>query len=356
MVTCGALEGSWYAVQELDDGQACLDAMGEAPDLILMDVEMPGMNGISTCKALREAGHDEPQVLFISAHDDLETRLAAYNAGGNDFITKPFLAEELAGKVRVAELAIAKRRDIAQQAHYAQQTAFSAMSSMGEMGVVLQFLRASFTCNTPDELAATLFESLAQYGLVGMLELRHGGTRACHSSQGECSPLEHSILGHARDMGRVFQFRDRLAINYPHITLLLPNLPMDSPDKVGRLRDHLAIIAEGAEARLEALENAERRLRQADAIVTTVTELGQVLAEIERQQQDNRMQTLEIGYEYMQQLNEAFIHLGLNDGQETELVNMAQATNERISGLLEADKSLGERLRKVTESLRTLQG
>ncbi|MBV5333424.1 response regulator, partial [bacterium] len=78
------------------------------------------------------------------------------------------------------------------------------------------------------------------------MQLRVQGHSHSYSSQGKCSPLETSILDHAKGMERIFQFHDRLAINYPGITLLALALPLENPDQVGRLRDHLATLAEGA--------------------------------------------------------------------------------------------------------------
>jgi DNA-binding response OmpR family regulator len=63
-----------------------LEAIADGPDLVLMDIEMPGMGGISVCRSIMDSKKTKPQVTFVSAHDDLETRLQAYSAGGTDYI------------------------------------------------------------------------------------------------------------------------------------------------------------------------------------------------------------------------------------------------------------------------------
>jgi CheY-like chemotaxis protein len=342
---------------EFPTGVAALEALDQAPDIVLLDIEMPGLDGIAVCRALREKLGETPQVIFISGHDDLETRLLAYDAGGDDYVVKPYDAEELARKVVVAERALADKRQLAAQANLARNAAFTAMSSMGEMGTVLEFLRASFGCTTPAELARALFTVLGQYGLHGFTELRLGEVGECHSSnQTACTALEVSILGHARKTDRLFQFRDRLAINYPSVTLLLTDLPLDDPERLGRYRDHLAIMAEGMESRLRAMHLERQRTAQADAIVAAVAELTGMLAEIETRQGMHRLRLLELGTDYLEQLNNAFIHLGLTEGQEAELIGMARAAHERVSDLLGDDKSLGEHLGSVADALRHLSG
>lgn len=354
MIVNFELDDPAFHIVEFDRADACLAALDQGPDILLLDVEMPGMDGIALCRAIRAAGHDQAQVIFISSHDDLETRLAAYDAGGNDFMVKPYAPEELMRKVRVAERELMAKNGLSSQANYAQQAAFTAMSSMGEMGVVLDFMRKSFACTTTDALAESLFQALRQYSLHGLLEIRDGERELCYSSQGVCSALEGSILGHARTLQRIFQFHDRLAINYPHVTLLILNLPLDDPDRIGRLRDHLAILAEAGEARLIAMSSENQRLAQAEGIEDAVAELTHALAEIETRQGENRMHSLEATNRYMEELDRAFIHLGLSGTQEASLVSLARAAMSRIVDLLGEDKSLGDSLRNISTRLQSL--
>jgi CheY-like chemotaxis protein len=347
------LAGGAYQLEEFDTGEACIAALERKPDIVLLDIEMPGVSGIEVCRALRARSDDCSQVIFISSHDDLETRLQAYDAGGNDYVVKPYAAEELAKKVAVAERALTGKRLLAEQASYAQMAAFTAMSSMGEMGAVIEFLRASFACSTPAELAHAMFAALGQYGLQGFAELRVGAVSECSSSSGaRCSALEVSILGHARKTDRLFQFHDRLAVNYPSITLLLTNLPLEDPDRAGRYRDHLAIIAEGAQSRLEAMAVEMERARQAEAIVMAVSEITDMLGDIEARQASHRQRMLELSMEFIEALNNAFIHLGLTENQEAVLINMARASHDRIGELLDDDQSLGAHLREIARTLR----
>lgn len=356
MIAVDQLDDPRFEVETFDNGEACLAAMERSPDLILMDVEMPGQDGISVCRSIREAGDSHAQVIFISSHDDLETRLAAFDAGGNDFIVKPYASEELVKKVQVAERFRQEHLGLSQQANYAQQMAFTAMSSMGEMGVVLQFLRASFTCPAAAQLAGAVFEALGQYGLQGIVEIRDETGAHCFSSNGACTPLEASIASHAAGMDRIFQFRDRMAINYPAITLLVPNLPLDNPDFVGRLRDNLALIVEGAETRLAAMKSENQRLAQASAIVQAVAALTQGLAEIETRQGENRIRTLSLTNTYLDDLEETFVHLGLTDAQEGELIALAKKAIDGLGLIQDDGKSLGNRLLQVTAQLRALVG
>ncbi len=81
---CGALGGR--------EGLRVLDE--ERPDLLLLDVMMPGMNGFDVCRALREEGRRIP-VVFLTAKNDIVDKSTGFKAGADDYVTKPFIADEL---------------------------------------------------------------------------------------------------------------------------------------------------------------------------------------------------------------------------------------------------------------------
>ena len=86
-----------YKVRSVINGQMALMAARAAPpDLILLDIRMPDMNGYEVCEALKaeEATADVP-IIFISALDETEDKVRAFTAGGVDYVTKPFQFEEV---------------------------------------------------------------------------------------------------------------------------------------------------------------------------------------------------------------------------------------------------------------------
>ncbi|WP_306602955.1 PleD family two-component system response regulator [Azonexus sp.] len=342
-----------HEIVELESGEAMLASMEQAPDLILLDIEMPGMNGIAACRAMRQAGHDV-QVIFVSASDDLDTRLTAYDAGGNDYIVKPYAAQELARKIEIAGRSKQTALAWHDQAEMAQKAAFAAMSSMAEMGAIQDFLCASFSCATVDELARCIGKTLEQYELQGLVALNFENNKTCFSTRGECTALEISILEHSRNLERIFQFRDRLVINYPYATLLILNLPLHLPERIGRLRDHLAVLAEGAQARFMALHYEAQRLSQAHNLRGIIAELTTTLEDIEQHQKNQRIQVLNINCNQMERLTKAFTHIGLSEAQEEAVASVVQEGIELLSQLQDTGLETGQRLREVTHKLRLL--
>ncbi|GGT22593.1 DNA-binding response regulator [Nonomuraea spiralis] len=95
-----ALELNGFAVRTAADGrQALREVARERPDIIVLDVMMPGMDGFAVARRIREAG-DSPLVLFLTARDAVPDRIAGLTAGGDDYVTKPFSLEEVVLRLR----------------------------------------------------------------------------------------------------------------------------------------------------------------------------------------------------------------------------------------------------------------
>ena len=93
-----AFEG--YQVTSCSDGVGGLEALtGNTFDAVIMDISMPYLDGIGLCRRMRERGHMEP-VLFLTARTTIDDRVTGLDAGGDDYLTKPFSIEELLARLR----------------------------------------------------------------------------------------------------------------------------------------------------------------------------------------------------------------------------------------------------------------
>ena len=106
-------------VTALKSGQALLDYIkeNETPDLILLDINMPGMDGFETLKKLREqeVGQEEIPVIFLTANDDEDSETRGLSLGAMDFIKKPFVPEVLTLRVRHIIDLIRLQRNLSQE-------------------------------------------------------------------------------------------------------------------------------------------------------------------------------------------------------------------------------------------------
>lgn len=323
MILARLLEGE-YAVSAYADGDAFIAAHADF-DAVLLDIEMPGLSGYDTCRRLREYGGDVP-VIFVSAHDTAPERLAAYEAGGDDFITKPIAAAELRHKVATVVRQRESLRQLAAQSASATRAAFSAMSSMGDLGVVIDFLRQGAAAASLDSIARGLVSAMGAWGLRGAVQIRARGERMTVSTEGELSPLQASVLDTMREMGRIFEFGSRAVVNYKHVSLLVNNLPMDDPDKVGRLRDHLAVLAESADIRVSGMDAANERDLQKLGIEGSLAELRNALQRTNQRIVDNRLAGQRHIMDRLEGLARTLGTLGLSEIQENFVGDLVRDT------------------------------
>ena len=89
-----------YKVTAVNDGAQALEAVdGQLPDLVILDVSMPHVDGLTACRMIREKYRSLP-ILMLTARHEISDRVAGLDAGADDYVVKPFALEELSARVR----------------------------------------------------------------------------------------------------------------------------------------------------------------------------------------------------------------------------------------------------------------
>jgi two-component system response regulator MprA len=89
-----------YQVSTAGDGEQALAAIADSrPWLVVLDVQMPRLDGLEVCRRLRAAGEDVP-VLILTVRDGIQDLVTSFNVGADDFLTKPFALDELLVRIR----------------------------------------------------------------------------------------------------------------------------------------------------------------------------------------------------------------------------------------------------------------
>ncbi len=268
-----SLAAAGHEIIEMNSGEEALARLADAedallPDIVFLDIEMaPGMDGYETCRRLREfpALQDRP-VIFLSGHDGLEDRLRAYDAGGSDFMPKPFVPEEV---LRKAEVALRHQRH--QAAHQAENkssfdAAMAALNSLGEFGITLKFSRSALGCRSLRTLASLVIESMHTFGIDCHVQLRTPVETLTRTARGTAQPLEVSVIEKMQTMGRIFTFKNRMIVNYDTVSILVINMPTADEELCGRIRDHVAMIAEATELSANNISQRTEVVMRADEL------------------------------------------------------------------------------------------
>lgn len=253
-VLLSAAFGDHYRFTAFPSAEAFLAGLGDGhPDLVLLDVGLPGMDGYALCRLLKaRPSLAEVPVIFLSGHDDLESRLAGYRAGGEDFVVKPYNVEELRQKVALALAQRARHESLAWRADESQMRADTTQSYLDDCRRTLSLLRDLNRAADITAIGDQLLAHLNALRLDAAFEMRLPNARLRLSTRGASSPLTGSIL---RDLalGAAFGDDSRTAFNYPRVTVLVRNMPAEGSLLFAHLRDLLAATAAGVDTRLLAL-------------------------------------------------------------------------------------------------------
>jgi DNA-binding response OmpR family regulator len=152
------LEASGYEVINARDGQTAIElAASEKPDLILLDIRMVGLDGYEVCRRIREFSA-VPIIMLTALAEDAD-KVAGLDVGADDYVTKPFSADELLARVR----AVLRRVELSEQHH--PSSTFQAGDLLVDLGQQRVFVRSQEVNLTPTEYRL-LCELVRQAGRV----------------------------------------------------------------------------------------------------------------------------------------------------------------------------------------------
>ena len=328
-----ALEGTLdlHFASSGEEGEALIKEL--CPDLILLDVELPDRNGYDICHKLRlKSDYLFTPILFISGKTNLEERIKGYEAGGDDYITKPFDTSELIAKVKAVIRQHEHKETLAQQFKEAQTTAIESMTGASELGLILQFFEKTYAINNFEQLAQAIFSLLHSLDLKSCLLFETEQQKFFYCSDGENKPIEREIIERLRTEPRFFDFGQRTQINYPVVACLVKNMPVDDPSRYGRYKDVIPPILACANQKVLQLEMElllqDHTMSFSESFKNIRETLDGLANEMRAGQEDGSslLNTL------FMSLEEALPRLGLDEDQEVYLMSSIE---EKINEAME---------------------
>lgn len=169
-----------FSVVEFEDGAQALAAISQyKPDVIVADWQLPVLSGVDLCKSIRTIDASlRPFTILVTAQDQISDLVEAFEAGADDYLTKPYRAEELHARIRAGQRLSQLRRDLAanaamlQRALVHQQLAYRALDSeLSAAASLQQLLLTQTTAPMPGFRSAHLFRPTGRVGsdLFGIL-------------------------------------------------------------------------------------------------------------------------------------------------------------------------------------------
>jgi CheY-like chemotaxis protein len=344
-----------YDLKIVNNGQECLDSAPHwLPDLVLLDISMPGMSGYEVCRQLKGGVKtQDAQITFVSALDTLGDRLAGYEVGGDDYITKPFDAEELLRKVEVAFKNKSLQRQLQNNADKAMQTAMSAISSTNEIGMVLQFISATFHCYEYDCLAQLIVDTVEAMGYRNTVQIRTSDGEINKCSEGTINPLEVAVINRISHEDDHLDIGPRTIMNFEHVSVLVKDMPVNDEEEYARIKENVAVIAEGSEARINAIE-AQNALLARAGMLDVLRQAQQALKELNDKQADHKQQILALVQQLKRSLQAKFATTSLNSFQIDPFMDLVNKTQKGALAVFDGEEQAEDQVEHVIEELQAV--
>ncbi len=329
------LEDEGYKITPAYSGESAVEQFKECqPHLILLDVMMPGIDGYETCRRIRASGYDQVPIIFLSAKAYLEDKLKGYEAGGDDYITKPFTNEELLAKVSVLLSKKQQFEQLEQSSAEATSLAYSLMTTSSKVGFIGRFVSESMRCKDAVALCNLFFKVTQEgFGMHGLIRVVTDEGVLLASDDGNIRTLDKEILENCHAEARITQFgNDRALFSWGNVTLLVRNLREDV--------DTLAILLDGFCSSLNTIESRNEMLRLVD--------------EFHEKNLQLKEQAMKLLDDLSDDLRDLFVnsgaHSNISEEEETALVGVVDKTGDRLHHLLadgdEMEKQLSAALKK----------
>jgi len=278
-----------YEVKLVYSGEECLEIVNEfSPDLILLDINMPGIDGYETCERLKTDDKTRSiPVIILSALSTTEEKLKGYEVGASDYIPKPFDHDDLLIKIEKCISDYASYVDtvpegqsvddkenekLLNELQSSRTIAIDAMRYTSDLGAIVKFYEESALCKDFESLISTVFVTTNELGLNASIQLRDGNNVYNKSSNGEMSAMESSVIEISKDKGRFFDFKARTIMNYKHSSILIKNMPLDDEKKYGIMKDILGALGNGAEERARTIILERTMLSNREQVISLIQE------------------------------------------------------------------------------------
>ena len=321
-----------FTVTLAENGEEGLQlALANIPDYILLDIEMPGINGYEVCRTLKSniITRAAP-IIFLSSRSSLGERIQGYELGAADFIIKPCDSKELQAKLHAISTAKI-------EAKLAAKAAYSAMRSSSELGLAIHYIEDTYSIYTIKCIANRFLEVTKSIGLSCTLMFDIDKEKEFFSENVSVYPLEQELIRAIHTKGERFtDFGTRTQINYPNVALLVKNMPLDDQETHGRYKDFLPIMLGATNEKVRALDTEHAWREQTSNLNNSFALVRQTLEKVGDVIQENQEEVVMLLRSMNNELTDRIPQLGLEEDQEEYLLQRLDKTISSSQEIIES--------------------
>lgn len=229
-----------YDITTAKSGEEALELLkSNRPDLIVLDVCMQGMDGYELCKIIRKIkSADELPIIFLSGKSTLADKVKGYEAGGNDFLIKPYdvhvLQEKISKTIKSSRQALTYK----EQLNQFNEASSYIQNNAARLRDIAVFSQYSSLCETIEELCKQFLVVTNNASINCIIRVSLNDQTYVQSYNNVVSQIELDLLTLAREEEKVFHFgQNRVIFNWEYTSLLVKNFCEDQVDILAILLD-----------------------------------------------------------------------------------------------------------------------
>jgi CheY-like chemotaxis protein len=331
-------------------------ALAEKPDIILLDVEMPEMDGYETCRQLKQNPETaEIPVMFLSSLSTEEARIKGFDAGAFDYLVKPFNLIELQSKLDALRAHQTYSKHQNEQIQQATATAYMAMRGSSELGMAIQYIENTYNANSIESLASSFFGVTKNLDLKCTLMFNLDSEHVFFYCDGKASPLEEEVISTVFERGdRFTDFDNRTQINYPRVALLVKNMPIEDREMYGRLKDFLPTMLGSTSSKIQIILNEQAITTQTKNVASCVDAIRDTLGAVGTDLEKNQSDVVNLLKSLLEEFLAKIPRLGLEEDQEAFLLERLDDTVNKAQSIIGSSKNTSQSFFTITRLLEHL--
>ena len=323
------------------------------PEIILLGMVPEEEKVTSICEELQSnSATAASPIMLLSDSDEILDKVFSHSLGAYDVILKPLNRKELQTKLKLVHQRKQHEKQLSQEAKLATDTALSAMTGNAELGQAIRFVERSYMANDYEGLAGQLMSVMSNLDLNCVLMFSTSTDAYYFANTGEVTPLEKDLITTLhQEPGRFRDFGKRTVTKFSRVSLLVKNMPVDNPDRYGRLKDLFPSMLGAADARIKALDTESALLLQTNNTALSFQQIRGTLENLAEAYADNQQEIMTVMREMLTELDFKIPTMGLDDDQEVYLVERIDGAIQEASDLLDKGENLNEAFHHISTLL-----
>jgi len=348
LLLVNSLSIKFNAVSAFSGAEAITYCSQHKPNAILLDVNLGDIDGRDVCTTLKnEYGASTPPIIFISGDNAEENVISCFEKGADDFIAKPFSAEQVVRKVDSLLKYNVLINNLKSQSNELSELVTTTMSQASSYGAVLQMVKQLNHCDSEQEIADAIFKFLSSQGLMSAIYFENGDNSVCFDQKARiCSPIVKEVFELAHNKKRLYPLGSRLMASDQHCSVLIMNPPGEGTEEYGVFIDVIAVIIEALEARYLGFLR-ERELENLHY------ELTEVIFELHESVEDVRSKKQKLIDDIVLRISLSFHQLDMSEEQEDFFSKMLEDTvmthDDNNNVIMSLQKKLSALVSDITE-------